>query len=296
MMMRGKLLLYKALRFSGVRLYSSKSRPAIRGRTPCSNHACCSNILRENYCSNILREDDSILKRDYSTPKKEEFIKNVGFFTRFKENLGFKGTLRYYPMTLKYSGFRLYLSAAEASRYNNIYDYIDLPDTMASWHKLTCLHVWLIMVRVSTEGREGRILRDQVIENLITDTKAKARMLGKELDIRVQAGDLDLLHTEFLAALGNYDEGLLLDDKVLAASLWRSLFTFRQDIDPRHLEIMVQYVRKQVQFLQKMQSKFILANGLIPFLPIEGDIVPQSTKDRLKSLSEAKLQHYTTRG
>jgi hypothetical protein len=34
------------------------------------------------------------------------------------------------------------------------------------------------MVRVSTEGREGRILRDQVIENLITDTKAKARMLG----------------------------------------------------------------------------------------------------------------------
>lgn len=40
-------------------------------------------------------------------------------------------------------------------------------------------------------------------------------------------------------------QGLLSDDSVLAAALWRNLFTCQCE-DPRQLELMVEYVRKQV--------------------------------------------------
>lgn len=40
-------------------------------------------------------------------------------------------------------------------------------------------------------------------------------------------------------------QGVLSDDRVLAAALWRNLFN-RECEDPRQLELMVEYVRKQV--------------------------------------------------
>lgn len=40
-------------------------------------------------------------------------------------------------------------------------------------------------------------------------------------------------------------QGILSDDCVLAAALWRNLFN-RECEDPRQLELMVEYVRKQV--------------------------------------------------
>lgn len=44
-----------------------------------------------------------------------------------------------------------------------------------------------------------------------------------------------------------YLQGILSDDCVLAAALWRNLFN-RQCEDPGQLELMVEYVRKQVSF------------------------------------------------
>ena len=41
-------------------------------------------------------------------------------------------------------------------------------------------------------------------------------------------------------------QGILSDDRVLAAALWRNLFN-RECEDPRQLELMLEYVRKQVQ-------------------------------------------------
>ncbi|MEE6509976.1 hypothetical protein FKM82_028641 [Ascaphus truei] len=49
----------------------------------------------------------------------------------------------------------------------------------------------------------------------------------------------------FYAAIFGYDEGILSDDHVLAAALWRNLFNKQCD-DPRQLELIVEYVRKQI--------------------------------------------------
>lgn len=264
--MTGKIGLYRTLRLNGLRMYSSR------------------NWL------NISGVNSSVLKRFLSIPAQADNEEDVGFFEKMKNNMGFKGSLRYFPSTLQYSGFRLYLSAAEASRYNKIYDYVELPDTMASWHKLTTLHIWLIMVRLSTEGREGKIVRNEIIENFNTDMKAKSKEIGKEWKISVKGEELEMLYQMFLAALLNYDEGVLGSDRHLAGAVWRSLFDLRADVDPTNLETMVAYIRKQVAFLQKIDSKSMLTNGLMPFLPVDGETVPKSTVEALKVLVESDLQ------
>ena len=40
-------------------------------------------------------------------------------------------------------------------------------------------------------------------------------------------------------------QGLLGDDKTLAAAVWRTLFEQR-DVDPGHITLIVEYIRKQV--------------------------------------------------
>lgn len=262
----GKMVLYKVLREHGIRMFCS---------TP-SHHPSTSGFF--------------LLRRNLTIPVAPNNNNDVGLFNKMMEKVGFRGSLRYMPLTLQHSGFRLYLSAEEASRYNQFYDYVGVPDTMTAWHKLTTLHIWLIMTRLATEGREGRLVRNEMIEGFLTDTKTKSKLIGKELKVQVKGEEIEFLHEQFLAALINYDEGLLGSDRQLAGSVWRCLFDLKKDVDPTDLETVVAYIRKQVSHLQKIDSRSMLTNGLIPFLPVHGNSVPKSTYECLEALKNSKLQ------
>lgn len=54
------------------------------------------------------------------------------------------------------------------------------------------------------------------------------------------------LSEQFQAALIAYDEGLQVDDTVLAAALWRRMYQQR-DVKPENLEYLVKYIRKHVR-------------------------------------------------
>ncbi|XP_018424153.1 PREDICTED: ubiquinol-cytochrome-c reductase complex assembly factor 1-like [Nanorana parkeri] len=78
----------------------------------------------------------------------------------------------------------------------------------------------------------------------------------------------------FYASIFGYDEGIISDDRVLAAALWRNLFNIRCD-DPRQLELMVEYVRKQMQYLDSQNGEDLLLTGEVTWRPlVEND--PQS--------------------
>lgn len=67
-------------------------------------------------------------------------------------------------------------------------------------------------------------------------------------------------------------QGILSDDCVLAAALWRNLFNCQCD-DPQQLELMVEYVRKQVCWLlsrtscQKLYHNIFLDNNIRDNVP-----------------------------
>lgn len=247
-------------------------------------------VLRENGFRMYAPRTQLQILRNVSVPAAQE-KENIGMFNKMMERMGFRGALRYYPRTLQHSGFRLYLSAEEASRYNKLYDHIGLPDTLTAWHSLTSLHIWLIMTRLVTEGREGQLVRNEVIEALLTDTKSKSKLIGKEMKIQVKGEQIERLHEQFLAALISYDEGLLSSDRQLAGAVWRCLFRMKSDVNPIDLETVVAYIRKQVVHLQNIDSKSMLTNGLIPFLPVSSNTVPKSTYQYLQSLNNTTMQY-----
>jgi cytochrome b pre-mRNA-processing protein 3 len=56
------------------------------------------------------------------------------------------------------------------------------------------------------------------------------------------------LAEQLQAALIAYDEGSQGDDVVLAGALWRRFYQ-QEDVDPKSLEVLVKYVRKQMRLL-----------------------------------------------
>lgn len=53
-----------------------------------------------------------------------------------------------------------------------------MPDTFVSWFLVTELHVWMIMVRYMAEGKNGQLIRNNVVSALWDDSKARIDKLG----------------------------------------------------------------------------------------------------------------------
>uniref|UniRef100_A0A3Q3M0L3 Ubiquinol-cytochrome c reductase complex assembly factor 1 n=1 Tax=Labrus bergylta TaxID=56723 RepID=A0A3Q3M0L3_9LABR len=62
-------------------------------------------------------------------------------------------------------------------------------------------------------------------------------------------------------------QGILSDDCVLAAALWRNLFN-RDCEDPKQLELMVEYVRKQMQYIDALDGEDLLLTGEVKWRPL----------------------------
>jgi len=141
------------------------------------------------------------------------------------------------------------------------FETFDMPDTFYSWFLVTELHVWLVGSRLMTEGEEGRIVRNSMVEALWVDCDTRAKALG-DMSTGTRSKHIANVAEEFQAALFIYDEGLVGDDMKLANALWRRFFLCMHEVDdneapqpdPEKLLLLVNYVRRVAQYLDKMDS------------------------------------------
>uniref|UniRef100_A0AAQ4NPG9 Ubiquinol-cytochrome c chaperone domain-containing protein n=1 Tax=Gasterosteus aculeatus aculeatus TaxID=481459 RepID=A0AAQ4NPG9_GASAC len=167
----------------------------------------------------------------------------VGAFTKLIEAMGFTGTLKYNKWKIKIAALRMYTCCVERINYDDFFDKCSLPDTLNSWFLVAQLHVWMCLVRMRQEGREGKYMCRYIVHSMWEDVEQRSKIMGIDASHRKEG--LKSMTETFYAAIFGYDEGILSDDGVLAAALWRNLFNCECD-DPRQLELMVGYVRKQV--------------------------------------------------
>ena len=66
---------------------------------------------------------------------------------------------RYPKYRMSYAGLKLYLCCTELVQFDELFDYLELPDTYLSYFLLLHLHVWLIMTRLAQEGDEGKFIK-----------------------------------------------------------------------------------------------------------------------------------------
>ncbi|XP_072100219.1 ubiquinol-cytochrome c reductase complex assembly factor 1 isoform X1 [Mobula birostris] len=206
--------------------------------------------------------------KDTAQPVEEE----VGPFTKLIEALGFTGPLKYSKWKIKIAGLRMYACCVEKIDYEEIFARCSLSDTLSSWFLVTQLHVWISLVRMKQEGREGKYMCRYIVHSMWEDLQQRGKLMGIESIVLKQ--HIRAMTENFYAAIFGYDEGILSDDRVLAASLWRHFFN-KQCEDPRQLELMVEYVRKQIQYLDSMNGEDLLLTGEVKWRPLLEDN-PQS--------------------
>ena len=71
-----------------------------------------------------------------------------------------------------------------------------------------------------SEGDQGRMVRNSLVEALWADCENRAKAIG-DMSLSTRSKQISSVAEEFQAALFIYDEGLLGNDMQLANALWR---------------------------------------------------------------------------
>lgn len=122
------------------------------------------------------------------------------------------------------------------------------------------------MVRLAREKEEGLFTRNLLVKNFWKDVDTRSLKLGTEGLWNRKQG-LKLLAEQFRASLLNYDEGILSNDMTLASAVWRQFFA-QQCEDAEQLELVVHYVRAQVDNLERYAGYDLMTKGLIKWAPL----------------------------
>ncbi|XP_014678600.1 PREDICTED: ubiquinol-cytochrome-c reductase complex assembly factor 1-like [Priapulus caudatus] len=191
---------------------------------------------------------------------------NTGFFTKVLDKLGYQIGMKYGKSRLRIAGSKMYELCVTPIDHLYFFKACGLPDTYNSWFVITELHVWMCMVRLMREDREGRFTRNILVQMMWDDVDKRCKQLGNLGSDRTMY--IQELHEHFQASLFGYDEGILGNDMVLAAAIWRHFYAMKLD-DPIKLNLLVGYIRRNVHNLDNVQSEKLLRKGDVAWLPLE---------------------------
>ncbi|XP_019314238.1 ubiquinol-cytochrome-c reductase complex assembly factor 1 isoform X5 [Panthera pardus] len=166
---------------------------------------------------------------------------------------------------IKIAALRMYTSCVEKTDFEEFFLRCQMPDTFNSWFLITLLHVWMCLVRMKQEGRSGKYMCRIIVHFMWEDVEQRGRVMG--VNSYILKKNMILMTNNFYAAILGYDEGILSDDHGLAAALWRTFFNQKCE-DPRQLELLVEYVRKQMQYLDSMNGEDLLLTGEVSWRPL----------------------------
>ncbi|XP_006639828.2 ubiquinol-cytochrome c reductase complex assembly factor 1 [Lepisosteus oculatus] len=218
------------------------------------------------------------------TPQASE--EEVGAFTKLIEAMGFTGPLKYNKWKIKIAALRMYTCCVERINYDDFFEKCSLPDTLNSWFLVAQLHVWMCLVRMRQEGRAGKYMCRYIVHSMWEDVEQRGKIMG--IDSVALKASMRAMTQNFYAAIFGYDEGVLSDDRVLAAALWRNLFN-RQCEDPRQLELMVEYVRKQMQYIDSLDGEDLLLTGEVKWRPLVEENAQSILKPTSPTYNDAGL-------
>ncbi|XP_055531306.1 ubiquinol-cytochrome-c reductase complex assembly factor 1-like isoform X4 [Wyeomyia smithii] len=190
-----------------------------------------------------------------------------GFLKRFIKTMGWLDNSK---VRLRMSSCYLYESVADCVNYNEFFTYFNMPNSFSTWFLITELHVWMLLVRAMAEGPEkdaaGRFMRNCIVETMWNDVTTRVKQLAADNPSAVRP-QIQLLSEQFQATLMAYDEGISSDDKVLSGALWRRFFSSRCE-DYEHLELLVKYVRRQMEMLDKTDRYNFAIKPTVKWLPL----------------------------
>ncbi|XP_077862921.1 ubiquinol-cytochrome-c reductase complex assembly factor 1-like [Saccoglossus kowalevskii] len=92
--------------------------------------------------------------------------------------LGLTGKMRHNRFKMRITGLRIYTSCVSNIDIQTFIKVCNLPDTFFSWFLITQLHVWMCMVRLRKEGKEGKYILHYLVLAMWHDVQQRGTVLG----------------------------------------------------------------------------------------------------------------------
>ncbi|GKT43879.1 protein CBP3, mitochondrial [Colletotrichum spaethianum] len=129
--------------------------------------------------------------------------------------------------------------------------YFDLQPSFSSWSQTTMLHMYLVLARMRCLDREAsRNLQHQFIDQFFFDCERMMHLNHGMTSSALRQRYLKEIFVQWRGLIAAYDEGVVKDDRVLAAAVWRNLFKSREDADMRQVAAVVGWMRATLQDLE----------------------------------------------
>lgn len=251
------------------------------------NHLRCSHFLLQRFLAtqssaNPVGTGVSTVQSSNNLP----VLYVPSLMSRIKMKLGLQGELREPQRVLYQAAAISYYMIGSSVDFEGIQRELDMPDVYASFGRVVFLHVWFLLVRyvqlgmsafllsiesLPSSGPTGVFLRRQLARTMWVDLDLRAQQILPG-QTKIRRNQLEELRAEMNAFMLALDEGLVDDDTVLAAAVWRHLCQF-QPISLDRLVNIVTYIRKNIRHLEQLPDENFLKNGYVYFLPLHGDTV-----------------------
>lgn len=150
-----------------------------------------------------------------------------------------------------------YECVTEQVEDSRLYKAFGLEENFANKYALLSIHIWLCLVRLRSEGKEGKELAQLLYENFTDDVEIRVRAAGVKVRISKHLMDLEQM---FYGTSLSYDQAL--DDKEdLSAAVLRNVFA-NKDERRRDSELLARYMTRELACLSMTSSDAIMAGSV----------------------------------
>ncbi|EFQ28575.1 ubiquinol-cytochrome C chaperone [Colletotrichum graminicola] len=136
---------------------------------------------------------------------------------------------------------------------------LDLQPSFSSWSQATMLHMYTVIARMRCLDRDtSRSLQHQFIDQFFFDCERMMHLNHGMTSSALRQRYLKEIFVQWRGLIAAYDEGVVKDDRVLAAAIWRNLFKSREDADMRQVAAVVAWLRATLQDLEAIPAEDLL--------------------------------------
>ncbi|KAK9237557.1 protein required for assembly of ubiquinol cytochrome-c reductase [Lipomyces kononenkoae] len=147
------------------------------------------------------------------------------------------------------------------------YEYMGLTPSLSQSFQIAALHIWMLLVRMrALPEKYANAYEQALVDGMFLDLEKRMVSEYKINSNRLINNTLKEFNLQLRGSVLAYDEGLMSDDAVLGAAIWRNIFGGRKDVNMAKIAIMVRYVRTHIFVLDKM-SDFDFGVGRFVFFP-----------------------------
>lgn len=134
--------------------------------------------------------------------------------------------------------------------------------TFSTWSQVTMLHLYLLVVRLRCLEKDAwQAWQTQLVNHFFLHAEEMMEINHGMTSRMVRQKHLQNLFETWRGVILSYDEGLVKGDAVMAAAVWRNIFTSREDVDMRHVAAIVSWMRLVLRNLDRTLDPALLYHG-----------------------------------